>query len=212
MRIWQSLLWESSPQRHPTTSTSHGYSCVSCTFSCDSFCIIHQNLSAVAFSGLNVRCPLKVPCRRCHWGVSAESQDQADDHSAVSPSSSTSVFPGRARELAKGGTGPFHLLRLFFNSPFNYGASSGTLTARRGGEVLWSLTEPTFRSIINLGASSVRRRLQEKSNKFDTDTWRLYPHRASVSGALLKSHTRILTLNTWTMSVLLLGLIAIFLW
>lgn len=121
-------------------------------------------------------------------------------------------FPGRVRELAKGEPDPSICFGFFFNSPFDYGASSGTLTARQGGEMLWSLTEPTFRSIINLGASSVRRRLREKSNKFDTDTWRLYPHRTSVIAALLESHTRIFTLSKWTMSALLLGSIAIFLW
>lgn len=94
-------------------------------------------------------------------------------------------LPGEGEGVGKGETDPSICYGLFY-SPFDYAASSGTLTARRGGEALWSLTEPTFRSIINLGASSVRRRPREKSNKFDTDTWRLYPHRPSVVGALHK--------------------------
>lgn len=43
----------------------------------------------------------------------------------------------------------FFLLSVWLCRLFRYTHS------KRAGEVLWSLTEPTFRSIINLGASSV---------------------------------------------------------
>lgn len=134
---------------------------LSCIFSCDFFCIIHHLIPpGLPSSRLNVVCPLTVPTRQCHSGVSTESLDP-DDHFHISPSSSAPLLLGY---------GPSHLLLTFFNSPFGYAASTGTLTAKKNA--LWSLTEPTFLSIITLGASSIRPSFQEQCNKFDTDPWR----------------------------------------
>lgn len=100
----------------------------------------------------------KASCRQWQSGVSTESLD-LDDHFNASPASALLL-----REMDPSLCfGPF-TLRLALLPPQVHSYSR---------KELWSLTMPTFLSMITLGASSIRPRFPELFSKFDADPRRL---------------------------------------